>query len=79
MTHNTVGSRRGFFAFFVFCPPGPTAVGSGGIFCVILIHFPDCSRLLFLKNISWSRPIKGLYAITVTGHCSDTAPVSIIQ
>ena len=35
----------------VFSPPGPTAVGSGGFFCVILIHFFGCSHVLFLKTI----------------------------
>ena len=60
-----------FFALFVFCPPGPTAVGSGGPFCVILIHFSAAPIYYFLKLYHGVT----LYAITVTSgpvlrHCT---------
>ena len=43
------------FALFVFAP-GPYRGGVQGYFCVILIHFPGCSRLLFLKTIIMESP-----------------------
>jgi hypothetical protein len=64
-----VGSRRGFFSFFV-CPPGPTAVGDGVIFELFLI-FPAAPVYYFLKYIMES-PYMLLSPCLVTAlrHCT---------
>ena len=44
----TQGASARLFCIICILPPGPHHGGVRFFFCVMLIHFPGCSRLLFL-------------------------------
>ena len=59
------GSSAELFLLFVFSPPGPTAVGAGGICFVLLIHprVSGCYCLLFIMESPISRPGEALCSL----------------
>ena len=44
-----MGVSAGLFLRYLYLPPGPTAVGSGGIFALFLFIFPAAPVYHFLK------------------------------
>ena len=44
-----MGVSAGLFLRYLYLPPGPTAVGSGGIFSLFLFIFPAAPVYHFLK------------------------------